>query len=177
MYIYTVTVACYNYFVIFFSLLSLLVFVFSFFFLSCLCFFFPSLSLLIYSLLQWVWSTSSSTSSFQPASMGLINLFFSHSFSVGPLCRRRLRLEWVWSTFTPINLFVFAWSGLGFSLIWVLVSSGFRLRSTMRMRNEKITKLGSERSGFWLDGGWVMMTVVGSGRERERGSERERGHE
>ena len=38
----------------------------------------------------------------------------------------------------------------------------------MRMRNEKITKLGFERSGFWLDGGWVMMMVVGSERERER---------
>ena len=38
----------------------------------------------------------------------------------------------------------------------------------MRMRNEKITKLGSERSGFLLDGGWVMMTVVGFERERER---------
>ena len=35
----------------------------------------------------------------------------------------------------------------------------------MRMRNEKITKLGFERSGFWLDGGWVMMMVVGSERE------------
>ena len=38
----------------------------------------------------------------------------------------------------------------------------------MRMRNEKITKLGSERSGFLLNGGWVMMTVVGFERERER---------
>ena len=35
----------------------------------------------------------------------------------------------------------------------------------MRMRNEKITKLGSERSGFRLDGGWVMMTMVGSERK------------
>ena len=43
----------------------------------------------------------------------------------------------------------------------------------MRMRNEKITKLGSERSGFRLDGGWVMMTVIGFVSERER--ERERG--
>ena len=43
----------------------------------------------------------------------------------------------------------------------------------MGMRNEKITKLGSERSRFQLDGGWVMMMVVGFERERER----ERGHE
>ena len=41
----------------------------------------------------------------------------------------------------------------------------------MRMRNEEITKLGSERSGFLLDGGWVMMTVVGFERERERDRE------
>ena len=47
------------------------------------------------------------------------------------------------------------------------------------MRNQKITKLGSKRSGFQLDGGWVMMTVVESKRERERerGYEREKGHE
>ena len=38
----------------------------------------------------------------------------------------------------------------------------------MRMKNEKIPKLGSERSGFWLDGGWVMMTMVGFESERER---------
>ena len=38
----------------------------------------------------------------------------------------------------------------------------------MRMRNKKITKLGSKRSGFRLDGDWVMMMVVGSERERER---------
>ena len=43
----------------------------------------------------------------------------------------------------------------------------------MRMRNEKISKLGSKRSGFRLDGGWVMMTVVGFEREREE-RERER---
>ena len=42
----------------------------------------------------------------------------------------------------------------------------------MRMRNEKITKLGSERSGFRLDSGWVMMTVVRSEREREAMSEK-----
>ena len=42
----------------------------------------------------------------------------------------------------------------------------------MRMRNEKITKLGSERSRFLLDGGWVMMTVVGFEREREAMSEK-----
>ena len=44
----------------------------------------------------------------------------------------------------------------------------------MRMRNKKFTKLGSERSGFQLDGGWVMMTVVGSKREGERKAVRER---
>ena len=42
----------------------------------------------------------------------------------------------------------------------------------MRMRNKKITKLGSKRSGFRLDGGWVMMTVVRSEREREAMSEK-----
>ena len=41
----------------------------------------------------------------------------------------------------------------------------------MRMRNEKITKLGFERFGFRLDGDWVMMMVVGFERERERGHE------
>ena len=51
-----------------------------------------------------------------------------------------------------------AWMGLinlGFLLEWVWVSawSGFRLRSTMRMRNKIITKLGFERSGLRLDGG------------------------
>ena len=44
----------------------------------------------------------------------------------------------------------------------------------MRMRNEKISKLGSKRSGFRLDGGWVMMTVVGFEREGEAVRERER---
>ena len=44
----------------------------------------------------------------------------------------------------------------------------------MRMRNKKFTKFGSERSGFRLDGGWVMMTVVGSKREGEREAVRER---
>ena len=44
----------------------------------------------------------------------------------------------------------------------------------MRMRNKKFTKLGSERSGFRLDGGWVMITVVGSKREGEREAVRER---
>ena len=42
----------------------------------------------------------------------------------------------------------------------------------MRMRNEKITKLRSERSGFRFDGGWVMMMVVGSERERKAMSEK-----
>ena len=36
------------------------------------------------------------------------------------------------------------------------------------MRNEKITKLGSKRSGFRLNGGWVMITVVGFEGEGER---------
>ena len=44
----------------------------------------------------------------------------------------------------------------------------------MRMRNKKITKLRFERSRFRLDGGWVMMTVVGSKREGEREAVRER---
>ena len=43
----------------------------------------------------------------------------------------------------------------------------------MRMRNKKITKLRFERFRFRLDGGWVMMTVVGSEREREAVRERE----
>ena len=42
----------------------------------------------------------------------------------------------------------------------------------MRMRNKKITKLGSKRFGFRLDGGWVMMTVVRSKRERKAMSEK-----
>ena len=61
--------------------------------------------------------------------------------------------------------------GLGFGLIWVSASSRFRLRSIMRMRNKKITNLGPKRSGFRLDGGWVIMTVVGSKAVRERGHE------
>ena len=94
MYIYTVTVTC--------SFIILLVF-----FLSCLywspffSFFFSLISTSFFLL---------SHSSFIFASMGLINLFFSHSLPVGPLRRRRLRLEWVWST-------------LGFCLN----GSGFRL--------------------------------------------------
>ena len=82
------------YFISFFSLLSLLVSVFLIFFSSLI-----STSFFLLS-----------HSSFIFASMGLINLFFSHSLPVGPLCRRRLRLEWVWST-------------LGFCLN----GSGFRL--------------------------------------------------
>ena len=42
----------------------------------------------------------------------------------------------------------------------------------MRMRNKKSTKQVN-RSSFWLDGGWVMMMMVGSEREREAVRERE----
>ena len=101
----------------------------------------------LFNLLQWIWSTSSFLIH------SLLVLFVSVDFGLNGSNQPLLR------------------STLGFCLN----GSRFRLRSTMRMRNKKITKLGSKRSGFRLDGGWVMMTVVRSERERER--ERERGHE
>ena len=140
---------------IFFSLLSLLVsvflsLVFAYFFLlshsSFTLYFNGSDQPLLFNLLQWVWSTS---------------FFLIHSLLV---------------LFVGVN---FGLNGsnkplLQSTLGFCLNGSGFRLRSTMRMRNEKITKLGFERSGFWLDGGWVMMMVVGFEWERERERERER---
>ena len=113
------------YFINFFSLLSLLVSVFLIFSLSYLYFFFPSLSLLIHLCFN---------GSNQPLLFSFTPCWSSSSASTS------------------------AWMGLinlGFLLEWVWVSawSGFRLRSTMRMRNKIITKLGFERSGLRLDGG------------------------
>ena len=108
-----------------FSLLSLLVFVFLIFFLS------------LFSLLLFSFSLT-------PHSL---------SASIDQPLRRPLLfnlLQWVWSTFSfLIHSLLVLFVGIDFGLN----GSGFRLQSTMRMRNKKITKLGSGRSRFRLDGG------------------------
>ena len=87
--------------------------------------------------------------------------FFLLSYSSFTLCFNGSNQPLLFS-FTPCwsssSASTSAWMGLinlGFLLEWVWVSawSGFRLRSTMRMRNKIITKLGFERSGLRLDGG------------------------
>ena len=123
MYIYTVTVTC--------SFIILLVF-----FLSCLywspffSFFFSLISTSFFLL---------SHSSFIFASMGLINLFFSHSLPVGPLRRRRLQLEWVWSTLG------FCLNGSGFRL-----DLGFGSDQPWEWEMKKSQSLGLRDLGFDL---------------------------
>ena len=127
--------------------------------------FFSLLSLLLFSFSLTPHSLSTS--------MGLINLFVGLFFSTcfngfdQPLL---FSFTLCWSSslastsawmglinFRSDQPWVFAWMGLGF---------GFD--QPWEWEPKKITKLGSERSGFWLDGGWVMMMVVGFERERER---------
>ena len=142
------------------SLLSLLVSVFLIFF--------SLLSLLLFSFSLTPHSLS--------ALMGLINLFVGLFFSTcfnGSDQPLLFSFTLCWSSllastsawmglinFRSDQPWVFAWMGLGF---------GFN--QPWEWETKKITKLGSERSGFWLDGGWVMMMVVGFERERERGHE------
>ena len=113
---------------------------------------------------------------FSPSCLS-ISLRFSHFFSLSYLCfffpslslPIHSLLQWVWSTSSfLIHSLLVLFVGVDFNLNgsnqpWVSAWSRFRLRSTMRMRNKIITKLGSERFGLCLDGGqwWLQEFCLG----------------
>ena len=128
-------------------------------------FFFSLLSLLLFSF--------SLTPHSLFASMGLINLFFSTHFNGfdQPLL---FSFTLYWSSLSALTS---AWTGLinlHSDQPWVSawMGLGFGSDQPWEWETKKITKLGSKRSGFRLDGGWMMMTVVRSKREREAMSEK-----
>ena len=133
-----------------FSLSCLYWSVFLIFSLSCLCFFFPSLSLLIHSLLQWVWSTCSFLIH------SLLVLFVGVDFGLNGSNQPSLR-----------STLGFCLNGSRFQL-----DLGFGSNQPWEWETKKSQSLGLRDLGFCLMvAGWWWRWLVLRERERERGHE------